>query len=185
LQNRHILQPYSETEWTNTNIKNFPSLKFYEVEIDTTLDRVELRIEIKNSDSNYTNGFITNSTLIKFQVCYFFPLHEKLLLRFEEIKNKNRQTQNYAWYRFYKNRIFDLIVNSLCWQGKNEQIVNYNRHLNRYNLGGDGIFTCGLVKKYQILLNKPKKSYRYNFDNKLIDYFLNKYAQHANQRNTD
>jgi len=186
-QDKHILQPFVG-DFTNIKIKNFPPLRFYEIDIDTTLDRAELRIEIKNSDSNYTNGFITNSTLIKLQVCYFFPLHQKLLLRFREIKNKNRLTQNYAWYWVYRNYyIFDLVVNrSLCWQGKNGKIVGSDRHyLEGHSLGGDGVFTCELVKKYQILINKPKKSNRYNFDYRLIDFFLNKYKQHENQRNTD
>ena len=183
-QNRHILQPFSSIQEIET--QNFPPLRFYEVEINTTLDRAELRIEIKNSDSNYTNGFITNSTLIKLQVCYFFPLHQKLLLRFKEIKNKNRQTQNYAWYHLNKNHIFDLLQHKLQWQGKNGQIVDSNRDiLKDYQIGGDGVFTCELVKKYQILINKPKKSNRYNFKNTLVDYFVNKYEQHENQRNTD
>jgi len=185
-QNRNILPPYSLIEEFYTEINNFPTLRFYEVEIDTTLDRTELRIEIKNSDSNHTNGFITNSTLIKLQVCHFFPLHQKLLLRFKEISNKNRQTQNYAWFRSYKNWIFDLLANGLSWQGKNGQIVGSDRYyLEVYSLGGDGVFTCELVKKYQILINKPTKSNRYTFDDRLIDYFLNKYEQHENQRNID
>ena len=185
-QNKHILQPFSRIEEFNIQINNFPPLRFYEVEIDTTLNQAELRIEIKNSDSNYTNGFITNSTLIKLQLCYFFPLHQKLLLRFKGIRNKNRQTQNYAWYRLDKNYIFDLAVNGLCWQGKNGQIVDSKRYyLTKYKLGGDGVFTCELVKKYQILINKLTKSNKYNFDTILVDYFLNKYEQHENQRNTD
>ena len=185
-QNRNILPPYSLIEEFYTEINNFPTLRFYEVEIDTTLDRTELRIEIKNSDSNNTNGFITNSTLIKLQVCHFFPLHQKLLLRFKEIRNKNSQTQNYAWFRSYKNYIFDLAVNGLCWQGKNGQIVDSKRYyLTKYKLGGDGVFTCELVKKYQILISKLKKSSRYNFNTVIVEYLLNKYNEHANQRNTD
>ena len=186
LKNLNILQPFSRIEENNIQINSFPPLRFYEIEIDTTLDKTELCIEIENSDSNNTNGFITNSTLIKIQVCYFFPLHQKLLSRFQEIKNKNRSTQKYAWYRANKNRIFDIAFNGLHWKGKNGQIVDSNRDLLMcYNLGGDGVFTCELVKKYQILMRKPKKSYRYNFENRLIDYFINKYEQHENQRNTD
>jgi len=182
---RQLLQPHSLNEILNKKIKSLPPLRFYEIEIGTTRDQTELRIEIENSDSNNTNGFITASTLIKIQVCYFFPLHQKLLLRLTEIRNKNRSTQKYAWYRLYKNYIFDLITNGLCWQGKNGQIVGSDRHnLVEYALGGDGVFTCELVKKYQILINKPTKSNRYNFDNRLIRYFLNKY-KHENQRNTD
>ena len=179
-QDRHILQPFTVQE---IDTRNFPPLRFYEVEIDTTLNRAELRIEIKNSDSNYTNGFITNSTLIKLQVCYFFPLHQKLLFRLKEIRNKIR-LQEYAWYRSYKHHIFDFFP-PLQWQGKNGQIVDYNRSNLAYQIGGDGVFTCELVKKYQILMSKLKKSSRYNFNTDFVDYFLNKYNEYANQRNTD
>ena len=185
-QNKHILQPFLSDDVTNIKIKNFPPLRFYEIDIGTTLDKTKLCIEIKNSDSNYTNGFVTNSTLIKLQVCYFFPLHKKLLSRFKEIRNKNRQTQNYAWYRMDKNCIFDLIMNGLSWQGKNGQIVDSNRYnFKEYNLGGDGIITVELVKKYQVLIKKAEKFNRYIFNNTLVDYFVNKYEQHENQRNTD
>jgi|688.fasta_scaffold757771_1 hypothetical protein len=181
-KNLHILHPFSFIEVIN----NFPPLRFYEIGIDTTLDQTELRIEIENSDSNLTNGFINNSTLIKIQVCYFFPLHQKLLLKFHEIKNENRLTQKYAWYQVYKNQIFDLLVNGLYWQGKNGQIVESDGDLlKRYNLGGDGVFTCQLVKKYQILMSKLKKSRIYNFNSVLVDYYLNKYNEYANQRNTN
>jgi hypothetical protein len=184
--NRKLLQPHPRNEFLNMQIKSLPPLRFYSLEIGTTLDRTELRIEIENIDSNNTNGFITKSTLIKLQVCFFFPLHQKLLSRLNEIKNKNRSTQNYAWYRSHKNYIFDLIINGLCWQGKNGQIFNSNRYkLTTCQIGGDGVFTCELVKKYQILIKKTKKSNRYNFEYRLIDYFLNKYKQHENQRNTD
>ena len=185
--NRQILQPHSLNEFINMQIKSLPPLRFYSVEIGTTLDRTELRIEIENIDSNNTNGFITKSTLIKLQVCFFFPLHQKLLLRLNEIKNKNRSTQNYAWYRSDKNFIFDLIINGLYWQGKNRQTFNSDESnvLSMCKIGGDGVFTCELVKKYQILINKTKKSNRYNFNSKLIDYLLNKYNEYANQRDTN
>ena len=185
LKDKQLLEPFVEPELVNIQIKNFPPLRFYEVEIDTKLDREELRIEIKNSDSNYTNGFITNSTLIQLKVCYFFPLHQKLLLRLKKIKNKIR-LQNYVWYRSYKNHIFDLLQNKLQWQGKNGQIVEYARcQLGDCTLGGDGVFIYKLVKKYQILISKLKKSSRYNFNALIVDYLLNKYNEYANQRNTD
>ena len=107
-----------------------------------------------------------------------------MLLRLEKIKNKI-PLQNYAWCQSYKNRIFDLLQNRLQWQGKNGQISDSRYYLMSHSLGGDGVFTCELVKKYQILINKPKKSSRYNFNTVFVDYFLNKYNEYANQRNTD
>lgn len=186
-QGRHILQPYLDTEFVNMQIKNFPPLQFYEVEIDKTINRIELRIEIENSDSNYCNGFMSVSTLIMLKVCYFFPLDKKLLLRLHKIKNKNRLTHNYGWYRVYKNKIFNILHNGLCWQGKNGQIINSDgtEYIESYKLGVDGVFTCELKKKYQILMNKLKKANRYIYDITLLNYFLNKYQQHANQRNNN
>ena len=124
LQNRHVLQPFSITEFVNMEIKNFPPLRFYEIEEDKTLDQMELRIEIKNSDSNYNNGFITNSTLLKLQVCFFFPLDRRLLSRLIKIRKKNFINKNYAWYKNNKNIIFELINNGIAWKGENTQMFN-------------------------------------------------------------
>ncbi len=182
--NRQILEPFSEDKLKNIMIKNYPPLRFYSVEIGTPLHRTELRIEIENSDSNNSNGFITKSTLIKLQVCFFFPLHQKLLLRLAEIRNKNRLTQNYSWYCLNENFLFDIVRNGLCWHEKNGQIFNPKKYnLASYQIGGDGVFTSELVKKYQVLINKTKKPYRFNFDSFTIDYLLNKYMEYENQRN--
>ena len=185
-QNKHILQPFLISELRNIQIKNFPPLRFYSVEIGNTLDRTELRIEIENSDSNLTNGFITKSTLIKLQVCFFFPLHQKLLFRLNKIKKKNRSLQNYAWYCVNENFLFDLKRNGLCWKGKNGQMFKTDsKNLALLKIGGDGFFTCELEKKYQILINKIRKPYRHNFDYNLVDYLLNKYIEYAHQRDSN
>jgi hypothetical protein len=181
-QNKHILKPSLLFESTNIEIKNFPPLRFYEVEIDMTPNQVELSIKIENSDSNYVNGFMSTSTLIKLQVCYFFPLHQKLLLRLKKIRNKNCLIQNYAWCRQDKNYIFDLVYNpnGMKWRGDNGQISKPS-----FNIGGNGYFSCLLVKKYGIFIIKSIKSYRYYFKHLIINYFFNKYSEYANQRNSD
>jgi hypothetical protein len=179
-QNTNILKPTSRFLFLK---KNLPPLRFYEVEIDAKLDRLELRIEITNTDSNYTNGFITYSTLIKLQVCHFFPLHEKLLSRLKEIRNKNCTTQHYAWYRVYKNGIFDTLRNGMIWQGHNKQI--FNSTLQSYDIGGNGFFSCQLIKKYGILMPLLIKSCRHDFSSPIIEYFINKYRQYENLRNSN
>lgn len=186
-QDNHTLQPYRDIEQIDLQIKNFPPLKFYEIELPETLDILEIRIEIKNNDSNYVNGFMTNSTLIRLQECYFFPSNKKLMARLFEIRNKNRLTQNYAWYRAEKSIRFNFIRNGMQWQGKNGQIVDYtSTKLKHNNIGGDGVFTCKLEKKYGIFIKLSQLySYRFNLDYSFIDYFFNKYEQYANQRNTN
>jgi hypothetical protein len=179
------LRPHQEIEGINQEIEILPPLKFYEIELSEILDTLEVRIEIKNNDSNYTNGFITNSTLIKLQACHFFPLNINLIEKLNKIKNKNRFTENYAWYKSRKSLIFDFSRDGMQWQGKNGQIVA-GAQLQVSGIGGDGMFKCKLEKKYGIFIKSARGySYRFNFSYPLIHYFLNKYIQHANQRNTD
>jgi hypothetical protein len=187
--NRHILQNFSKIDYNlNIRIKNLPPLRFYEVEIDQShADRLELRIEINNNDNNYTNGFMTSTTLLQLRVFYFFPLNEKLLTRLDKIMIKNRLNKNYSWLCRQKSFIFDLVLNGLQWQGKNGQIFNSTKNtlLHDNKIGGDGNFTCELIKKYGIFIPILSKPYRYNFNKFFLDHFYDKYQQHANQRDTN
>ena len=187
--NRHILQNFSEIDYyLNIRIKNFPPLRFYEIEIDQSHnDLLELRIEINNNDNNYTNGFMTSTTLLQLQVFYFFPLNEKLLTRLNKIMIRKRFNKDYSWSYSQQSFIFDLILNGVQWQGKNGQIFNSikNSFLHLHKIGGDGHFTCKLAKKYGIFIPILSKPYRYNFNKIFLDHFYNKYKQYANQRNTD
>jgi hypothetical protein len=178
LQNKHILQPFSLIEQLNNGIKNFPPLRFYEIEIDQEQKQLKLCIDIENNDSNYVNGFMTASSLLTLRIFYFFPLNEKILSRLRKIQNKKRLTKNYAWYRNNKNIIFDVNSADLQWHGKNKQIIKIN--LSNYNIGGSGYFICDLVKKYGIFIPKLKESCRYKFPKFIINYFLDKYQQYAN-----
>jgi hypothetical protein len=162
-------------------LKNFPPLRFYEIKVDETINKLNLQIQIKNSDSNYSNGFITASTLLKLQICHFFPIDQKMLSRLEIIKQKNRLTQNYAWYCSRKNRIFNLIANGLYWKGENGQKTN---NLPDYNIGGNGDFFCELSKKYGMFIPTLIRPCRHTFNLSLANYLIDKYYQHANQRNT-
>jgi hypothetical protein len=179
---RHPLQPFQSFTLYNLHIKNFPPLKFCELEIDKKIKHLTLRIKIDNNDSNYSNGFMTYSTLIKLTVCCCFPLDKRVLSRLKKIKNKNRIDKNYAWYRSNKNYIFDLVRNGMCWKGVNGQKFETNKNflLAYHEIGGDGEFFCQLNKKYGIFISKLFQSYRYNFRPTLIDYLLNKYKQYEN-----
>jgi len=179
-QNMHVLQKFSSIEFLNTQIKNFPPLRFYEIEIEQKHNRLKLRIDIDNSDSNSNNGFITKSSLLKLQIFYFFPLDKKILSKLSKISEKNLITKNYAWYRSFRSFIFN---NNMQWQGRNRQIVPANFDLDEYNIGGSGYFACELVKKYGIFIHLLRQSYRFLFNRLLVTYFFNKYQQHANQRN--
>ena len=191
-QNKHFLQPITKHESAKRQIKHFPSLRFYEIEIDQQQDKLKLCIDIDNNDSNCTNGFITKSTLLQLRVFYFFPLNQKLLSRLIKIREKNKMSKNFAWYNMQAN-IFDL---SYHWKWfeknkKNDIYVCWFENQRSYtmpytdNIGGSGSFLCEMNKKYGILIPKIKKSYRYDLSMIFINYILDKYKQHENQRNTD
>jgi hypothetical protein len=189
-ENIHILQKnlLAIDSHLKVRMKNFPPLRFYEVEIDqSNNDMLELRIDINNNDTNYNNGFMTSSTFIKLQVFYFFPLNEKLLTRLNKIMIKNKFNKNYNWSQSNQNFIFNLTINGVEWKGKNGKNFNNlkNNIFHKHKIGGDGHFTCILVKKYGIFMSILSKSYRYNFNKIFLDHFYNKYRQYANQRNTD
>ena len=48
-------------------------IKFYTINNDILYEENNLTIDVINDDSNYTNGFITRSTLIDFNTLVFFP----------------------------------------------------------------------------------------------------------------
>jgi hypothetical protein len=187
--NNHILQPVFNELDPNIKIKNFPPLRFYEIDIEQTQNQLELRINIHNDDSNYNNGFITKSTLLQLQVCNFFPLNKKLLSRLVKIRKKNFINKNYAWFCSTSNIIFNLNQNGMEWRGENMQTFNTTNAQYDFalmSIGGNGHFYCKLVKKYGIFISKLCRSYRFNlWRTPVIDYFINKYKQHENKRNTD
>ena len=181
--NRHILQPFL-MENLLIQSKNFPPLRFYEIEIDKQLKELELQINIDNDDSNHNNGFITKSTLLQLQFFYFFPLNKELLSILKKTLIKNKKNKNYAWTRCKKNNIFNLTENGGEWRSNNEQIfehTNITKSLNWYNIGGSGYFHCKLIKKYGIFITQLIKSSRFNFILPVLNYLYDKYEQHANQ----
>jgi hypothetical protein len=186
-QNKDFLKPFSHVnDFLPLQIKNLPPLRFYEIDVDPREELLQIRINIDNNDSNYNNGFMTKSTLLKLQVLYFFPYDQKILSYFNAIKTKNRIGTNYAWYKRYKNMLFDIVRHS-TWYGKNEQIIDSSKKkiLEFHNIGGEGYINCNLVKKYGIYIPKLVKSNRYDIDFSFLKYLYDKYQQHENQRNTD
>lgn len=184
LKHFHILQPFAYSEYINILMKNLPTLKFYELEVDKKIKHLTVRINIANNDSNYSNGFITKSTLIKLKVCCFFPLDITLLLRLQEIRKKNMFTQNYAWYRSVKNIIFNPGQKDMCWQDLNGQTIE-NKNFETHDIGGDGEFTFKLIKKYGIFIRRLTRSCRHSPHNDIILHLFDKYFHHANQRNNN
>ena len=182
------LESWSRIAFFRKQINNFPSLRFYEVEIDKNMDQLTLRINVENQDSNYTNGFVSKSTLIKLKVCMFFPLDQKILTRLSKIIKKKFFKKNFAWLYSKKNDIFNLFhAGCLKWVGDNKEIYTdkVTELLSERNVGGNGYFIGNISKKYGIYFPKIKKSYRFIFNSDIINYLIDKYQYHAHQRNRD
>lgn len=177
IEKYHILNPLLPTNLYNLNT----TLKFYELRIDKKNENIKIRIIVDNNDSNFSNGFITASTLVKFKNCAFFPLDKKMILKLKGIRDKKRSSKNYAWYRTNKSTLFDLLQNGMIWKGDNSK--NLQSRLKYYTVGGNGEFVCQLTKKYGILSPQLACPWRYSFDCETINYFIDKYHEHANHRN--
>lgn len=185
-KNLHPLQPWYPKEIINGKYFLFPPLKLYELEIERQQEQLKLLIDIENTDSNYTNGFITKSTLINLKIFYFFPLDKKILLRLEKIR-KNQLLKNYTAVYKWTNNIFDIMSTGIKWHGKNKQVVadKEDQAISGHKLGGSGYFSCELTKKYGIFIKKLKKVHRYKLQKSFINYFLDKYKEYENQRNNN
>jgi len=183
----HPLQPYHWDLGNKIDFENYPPLQFYEIDIDKNQQHLDISIHIKNGDSNYNNGFISKRTILQLKYFTFFPYNKKFLERLVKRVRKKRISENYAWYSNSRPSLFDLIKHCTWKFEKKIKTIKHNEleHINYHNLGEDGYFECNLKKKYQMFLPELKKPYAYPISASKTEDLLNKYEQHANQRNTD
>jgi hypothetical protein len=176
----HPLQPYDWNLRHKIDFENYPPMQFYEVDIDKNQQHLNISIHIKNSDSNYNNGFISHSTILQLKYFTFFPYNKKFIERLIKRSRKKRISENYAWY---KNRsLFDLTTCCTWTFEKKIKTIKHNKlqSIIHYNLGEDGYFECNLKKKYQMFLPELKKPYAHTISADKTKDLLNKYEQHAN-----
>jgi hypothetical protein len=186
---KHLLQPLTHKMQIEYAEKSLPPLLFYHIDVDNQITQTQIRIDIDNNDSNYINGFITNSTLLQIKVLSLLPQNKKIYEWFLQKHTSRRNTDRYAWYRRKLiNRFFKF--DQAKWIGNNGQKINCNNDMSieEYSIGGSGSLTCELKKKYGILLAKNqiiKRSYIFGQDLHLHDAIYYKYEQYANQRNSN
>ena len=186
---KHPLEPYSE-KFDYAYLKNtLPPLRFYHLDVDDQLQQAVVRIDIDNNDSNYSNGFITKSTLLQCKVLSLLPANRKIYEWFRQKARNRFISKKYAWHqKNLYNNFFNLLDNT-TWIGKNKEKINNFKIINfDYSVGGSGSLHCELFKKYGILLGKLKDlnhTYIYSIKNGLHSAIYDKYEQHANQRNTN
>ena len=125
---------------------SIPNLKFYQLNLPNNFQEHSIKLEIKNSDSNYNNGFMTKSTLIKFHTCCLAPSND-----YQYVLNKINSAHNLKFEEL-DMATFNLIP-YLFW--KNEQ-NNFIENVSHLTIGGSGVFTCDLIRHVNIL--KPKST---------------------------
>jgi hypothetical protein len=103
-------------------------------------------LEIKNSDSNYNNGFMTKSTLIKFHTCCLVPCDD-----YQYVLNKINSTHSHK-FEESDMKTFNLIP-YLNWKDEKNNFIENPLHL---TIGGSGVFTCNLFKHISVLKPKSK-----------------------------
>jgi hypothetical protein len=178
---------------TKKNIKH-PMLFVYIID-DENLKSTNNKITIivQNSDSNYTNGFMTKSTLLYLSTFYIIP--------YALFKDPIEITQRWlnVWSRKATSNSLKKILQS--YKGtRYEYPVNLKNYfkLIRNNIEENNFFVCGedcrfeieLKKKYHIWWPSSIKTLGFIyiswiFVKDFIVGLLDKYKQNENQRNTD
>lgn len=150
----------------------------------------QLQIEIKNNDSNFTNGFLTKSTLISLPIAYMIPKkhiidYKNFIRDYLFYKNNFKKTHNniYEIKSFYK--IKKEYFNFLQYNGKKITWTNtktmYTQDIFTHNIyvGGDGKFNLLFDSKF--LLKDDNFFKNYELDTNLLFAIANKYIQYENQ----
>ena len=128
------------------NNDSIPNLKFYQLNLPEIKEHSVI-LEIKNNDSNYNNGFMTKSTLIKFHTCYIVP-HNDYRYVLNKIYSKNNLK-----FEEPDMTCFNLIPH-LHWKDERNNSLENISHL---TIGGSGTLTCDLIKYLGVI--KPKATF--------------------------
>jgi hypothetical protein len=199
----HILDPRDQFSFRNSKFEDickikeeFKHPKFFLYFIDNEhliSSNGVIRIEIKNSDSNYNNGFMSKSTLLTLHSFYVIPevwLDNPIERTQHHLDTYSRNTTVYSLTelkKFYKGT-------KTAWPlNLQKYFVLKNKETNQSNqfvYGGDCKLTIKLKKKYNLWWGETTKNigfFKINamFIKYLIIDLLNKYKENENQRNTD
>jgi len=166
----HILDILPQPEFK----KRFPKLLIYNVDIDDNWKKIKLKLDIENNDSNYSNGFMTKSTLLILDCLFLLPENKNLYLKFKNWRTKKMISADYAWFCSHNRHLFNYAT-SLYWN------QNERRKLEPSEcVGGSGCFECELHKKYKIFMPDLPQPYRFNLQEQLIEYIYDKYSENEN-----
>ena len=197
LTNKFKLNPipnhfrYKETEdYLNSKVY----LKFFELDENyiNSLEKHRLKIQVFNNDNNFTNGFLTKSTLYSMPIAYVIP--KKILNDYrnfisyngsilKEIRYTHKSIKEILSHYVHKNFFFDSIsyttnayANCLCWHDNKNMTYEYNWNS-----------WIGISGYTELLFDKTVYSYnklnceKFELQSALLYLLGNKYCQYANQ----
>jgi len=121
------------------NFDSCPTLFFYEINDAVLSKDVTIKIEIKNQDNNYSNGFMTQTTYVEFMHLYLMP--KKLIDRYLKQK-KIKQKDNNEIFTRKTTPVFENLTNFTYF-------INYKNqktHSILYTTADNGHFTTQLHK---------------------------------------
>ena len=186
---------YKETEhYVNSKVY----LKFFELDENyiNSLEKHKLKIQVFNDDNNFTNGFLTKSTLISIPVAYVIP--KKILTDYlnfmknhssfvKESRCKHISIKEILNEYSNKNIFFDSISFTTY------RYTNYQRWYDNKNIIHEYPYYgyVGISGYTELFFDKTVYSYnksnveKFWLNNTFLYLLGNKYVQYANQRNID
>jgi hypothetical protein len=128
-----------------TNHSTLPNLNFYKINLLEDRHVQSIKLQVTNSDSNYNNGFMTKSTLIKFHTCCLVPNDD-----YQYVLNKINSGKTLD-HMEADMKVYNLIP-YLNWQ-ENDKIIENPLHL---TIGGSKVFTIDLYQHCTVYKPKAK-----------------------------
>jgi len=163
-------------------------LRFYSFE--SSSDRVKINLQFKNDDSNFTNGFITHSTMISMPVCFLVSTDllknaRKFIARWSKNSKQSKNTISNnpdprKVAKFYRKR--NLIFANCMQPGKRNFYSYYEKkNTESFFFGGSGKIELDLSKKFNVFI---EGSYAKGFMNigqyEIAIALSDKYRQYEN-----
>jgi len=170
---------------------------FFTIDDNVILKSKQLKINISSEDSNYTNGFMTLSTIYSLKLAYLMPQEmfsdpKKFFKKYDrEVKqyHKNQKTAMDVC-KFYKKDLLKTeskpyfsLIDKAHMSAFNEDGTKLEYPENNFStvwLGGNKVIHCDLNNNALKIDNKCLEKDLFAYD---LGYAIcNKYTQHENQR---
>jgi len=153
--------------------------KLFLFEIKENFLHNDIRIECVNDNNNYSNGFMTKFSYIKFKAIFLLPLHllqsKNVLNTFRRLwknglsgSNNDGDLQEFGY--FYEQNNWPIAMAGITASGKGKI-----RNIYHGVIGGSFEINIPLIKKHKIILcGKKNRAYgRILFNPEIIDIIMN------------